>query len=53
MFRGVGTALITPFKTNYEVDYDALKTIVRYQIAGGVDALIILGTTGEAPVINN
>jgi 4-hydroxy-tetrahydrodipicolinate synthase len=53
MFRGVGTALITPFKINYEVDYDALKTIVRYQIAGGVDALIILGTTGEAPVINN
>jgi 4-hydroxy-tetrahydrodipicolinate synthase len=52
MFRGVGTALITPFLENYEVDYNALKHITRFQIANGVDALVIIGTTGEAPVIN-
>jgi 4-hydroxy-tetrahydrodipicolinate synthase len=52
MFRGVGTALITPFLENYEVDYDALRHITRFQIANGVDALVIIGTTGEAPVIN-
>lgn len=52
MFRGVGTAIITPFNQDYNVDYQALKKICRYQIDGGVDALIVLGTTGESPVIN-
>ncbi|MCL5027930.1 MAG: 4-hydroxy-tetrahydrodipicolinate synthase [Bacteroidetes bacterium] len=52
MFRGVGTAIITPFNQDYNVDYQALKKICRHQIDGGVDALIVLGTTGESPVIN-
>jgi 4-hydroxy-tetrahydrodipicolinate synthase len=51
MFKGVGTALITPFKKDYSVDLDSLKKIVQHQIAGGIDALIVLGTTGETPVI--
>ena len=52
MFRGLGTAVITPFREDFEIDYDALKRIVRCQIQNGVDALVILGTTGEAPVIS-
>ena len=51
MFKGTGTALITPFKVDLTVDYDALKKIVKQQIDGGVDALIVIGTTGESPVI--
>lgn len=52
MFKGTGTALITPFKTDLSVDYDALKEIVYHQLNGGVNALIVLGTTGESPVID-
>lgn len=52
MFQGTGTALITPFNEDGSVDYAGFKTLVEDQIAGGVSALIILGTTGEAAVIN-
>ncbi|OGU65514.1 MAG: 4-hydroxy-tetrahydrodipicolinate synthase [Ignavibacteria bacterium RBG_16_36_9] len=51
MFKGTGTALITPYKSDQSVDYDALKKIVRHQLDGGVDALVVIGTTGESPVI--
>ena len=46
MFRGVGTALITPF-TEEGIDFQALDKLITYQLEGGVDALIVLGTTGE------
>jgi 4-hydroxy-tetrahydrodipicolinate synthase len=52
MFKGVGTALVTPFKQDRSVDLDSLKKIVQHQLAGGIDALIVLGTTGETPVID-
>ncbi len=52
MFSGVGTALITPFTTNNEVDFHSLRKICQYQLENNVDALIVLGTTGESPVIN-
>lgn len=45
-FRGTGVALITPFK-NGTVDYSALEKITAHTIAGGVDFLVALGTTGE------
>ena len=51
MFKGTGTALITPFKTDQSIDYDALRKIVHQQLDGGVDALVVIGTTGESPVI--
>jgi 4-hydroxy-tetrahydrodipicolinate synthase len=51
MFKGTATALITPFRADQSVDYDALKRIVRQQLDGGVDALVVIGTTGESPVI--
>lgn len=53
MFKGTGTALITPFNEDLSIDYDSLKKLSRYQVDGGVDAIIVLGTTGESPVINN
>ncbi len=52
MFKGVGTALATPFDRDFNVDYTALKKLCKFQIESGVDALIVLGTTGESPVID-
>jgi len=51
MFKGTGTALITPFKKDQSLDDDALRKIIYQQIDGRVDALIVIGTTGESPVI--
>ena len=50
MFRGTGTALITPFR-NGAVDFDALGELLDFQVDNGVDALIVLGTTGEAATL--
>lgn len=52
MFSGTGTALITPFNEDLTIDYKSLKLLIENQIANGVSALIILGTTGESPVID-
>jgi 4-hydroxy-tetrahydrodipicolinate synthase len=52
MFYGLGTALITPFDENFNIDYEALRKITRFQIDSKIDALIVLGTTGESPVIS-
>ncbi|MGM0639881.1 MAG: 4-hydroxy-tetrahydrodipicolinate synthase [Thermotogota bacterium] len=52
MFNGVGTALITPFKENGEIDYVKYEALLEYQINNGIDALIVLGTTGESPTIS-
>jgi len=51
MFKGTGTALITPFKKDKSLDETALRKLIHQQIDGGVDALIVIGTTGESPVI--
>ena len=53
MFKGTGTALITPFNDDLSVDYNSLVKIVAQQLSGGIDALIVLGTTGESPVITD
>ena len=52
MFEGVGTALITPYDENLNVDYHSLRNLCRLQLEANVDALIVLGTTAESPVIN-
>ncbi len=46
---GVGVALVTPFNKDYSIDFDGLKKLVEYSIAGGVDYLVVQGTTGESP----
>ncbi len=51
MFKGVGTALITPFNDDLSIDFESLKMCIDFQIKNGVDALILLATTGEAPTI--
>lgn len=48
VFEGVGTAIITPFKDNYTVDFDELGRIVEFQLDNGVDSIVVCGTTGEA-----
>lgn len=49
---GTGVALVTPFKTDFSIDTKALKRIVNYCIEGGVDYLVVLGTTGESVTLN-
>lgn len=44
---GVGTAMITPFKDNGEVDYDALKGLIEFQIANKTNYFVVMGTTSE------
>ena len=50
-FRGLGIALITPFKADGTIDTDALVRLVEYQIQGGADFLCIMGTTAETPTL--
>ncbi len=51
-FIGTGVALVTPFKKDFSVDTDALKRIVNYVIEGGVEYLVVLGTTGEPATLS-
>ncbi len=51
-FKGLGIALVTPFKSDSSIDYEALLKLVEYQIAGGVDFLCIMGTTAETPCLS-
>lgn len=52
MFKGLGTAMITPFDADGAVDYSALEKIVDGQLKGNVDALFVCGTTGEPPTMS-
>lgn len=47
LFQGAGVALVTPFHEDESVNYEELTRLIEFQIAGGTDAIIILGTTGE------
>lgn len=47
LFQGAGVALVTPFTEEKQVDYEELGRLIEYQIAGGIDAIIVCGTTGE------
>ena len=53
IFRGSGVALVTPMKENGEINYDSLAELIESQIAGGTDALIVCGTSGEAPTLDD
>ena len=50
--RGLSTALVTPFKSDGSIDFEALKRLLDKQIAGKVDYLVVLGTTGEAATLS-
>lgn len=52
MFVGTGVALVTPFKKDFSVDTDALTKIVDFVIEGGVEYLVVLGTTAESVTLS-
>jgi 4-hydroxy-tetrahydrodipicolinate synthase len=47
-FRGLGVALVTPFRSNGQIDYAGLERLIDHQIMGGVDYVVTMGTTGES-----
>ena len=52
IFHGLGIALVTPFKPNGEVDYEALRRLIDYQLDNGADFFAILATTSESPCLS-
>lgn len=50
--RGTGVALVTPFKKDESIDWNALEKVIDHVIAGGVDYVVSLGTTGETPTLS-
>lgn len=50
--KGTGVALVTPFKKDKSIDFAALENLIDIQIAGGIDYIVTLGTTGESVVLS-
>ena len=53
IFKGIATALITPFTASGEVDYDAYGRLIDWQIESGIDAIVSCGTSGEGPTLSD
>ena len=53
IFKGIATALITPFTASGEVDYDAYGRLIDWQIENGIDAIVSCGTSGEGPTLSD
>lgn len=51
IFKGLGIALVTPFTSDGQIDYESLKRLIDYQINNGADFLCIMATTGEIPTL--
>jgi 4-hydroxy-tetrahydrodipicolinate synthase len=51
MFTGTYTAIVTPFRSG-AIDEDALERLIKFQIKGGVDGIVPVGTTGESPTVD-
>src|ERR1700676_4180324 len=52
-FPGCGTAMVTPFQKDLSLDEEALRVLIRRQIAGGINFLVPCGTTGESPTLSH
>ena len=52
MFEGAYTAIVTPFNRDGAVDYGKLRDLIAMQIAGGIDGIVPVGTTGESPTVD-
>ena len=50
--KGMGVALVTPFKADKSIDFDAFGRLLEYQISNSVDYLVVLGTTAETPALS-
>lgn len=53
LFKGAGVAIVTPMKENGEINYEKFEELLEFQIAGGTDAIIVCGTTGEASTMSH
>ena len=53
VFKGAGVALVTPMKDNGEINYEVLGALIEDQISKKTDAIIICGTSGEAPTLED
>ncbi len=53
IFKGACTALVTPMNPDFSVNYEKLEELIEFQIEGGIDALCICGTTGEASTLSH
>lgn len=53
VFTGAGVAIVTPFKSNGEVNYEKFADLIEFQIANGTDAIIVCGTTGESSTLSH
>lgn len=53
IFKGTGTALVTPFHADGSIDFTGLKKLVRLNLDGGVNFLVVQGTTGESPTLHH
>lgn len=51
MFKGVYTALVTPFTRDGQVDHDRFRRLIEFQVEAGVDGIVPVGTTGESPTV--
>ena len=53
IFKGAGVAIVTPMKENGEINYETFEQLIEDQIANGTDAIIAVGTSGEAPTLDD
>lgn len=51
-FKGLGVAMVTPFNADKSIDFEGLEKLTNFLIEGGVDYLVVQGTTGESPVLS-
>ncbi len=52
LFTGAATAMVTPFREDASIDFDAMKKLIDFQIEGGIDALVVCGSTGESATLS-
>lgn len=50
--KGVITAIVTPFKSNLDIDFDAFERLIEFQIERNIDGIVVCGTTGESPTLS-
>ena len=53
IFRGCGVAIVTPFLADGNVDFDGFRNLIEWQIAEGMDSIVVCGTTGEASTLDD
>ena len=52
VFEGVATAIVTPFNSDYSINFEKFGELIDYQIKGGVSAVVVCGTTGESATLS-